>query len=281
MDDVLYYTEEYIFNPYLYPDESSPYYMDILQRDHAFRQCLSLFMATTLGGYLLYFSFSTLDYYLLFDKEYEKHPKFLKNQKYQEIMVSVKSVPVMVFLTLPIFLAEVRGYSLLYDRWDERGVPFLLWSMFLFLMFNDFGIYWIHRYEHHPLVYKHIHKLHHKWLVPTPYASYAFNPIDGFLQSTPYHIFIFLYPLPKYVYLGLFVTVNFWTISIHDGYFKVPEWLEWWINGAAHHSSHHLYFDYNYGQYFTFWDRIGKSFRRPEYDIVEAAKTKKASKKLD
>ncbi|CAG8700345.1 6574_t:CDS:2 [Gigaspora rosea] len=35
------------------------------------------------------------------------------------------------------------------------------------------------------------------------------------------------------------------------------------INGAAHHSLHHLYFNYNYGQYFTLWDKIGGSHRLP------------------
>lgn len=35
------------------------------------------------------------------------------------------------------------------------------------------------------------------------------------------------------------------------------------INSSAHHSVHHLYFNYNYGQYFTFWDRLGGSHRQP------------------
>lgn len=35
------------------------------------------------------------------------------------------------------------------------------------------------------------------------------------------------------------------------------------INSSAHHAVHHLYFNYNYGQYFTLWDRIGGSHRQP------------------
>ena len=35
------------------------------------------------------------------------------------------------------------------------------------------------------------------------------------------------------------------------------------INTSAHHAVHHLYFNYNYGQYFTFWDRLGGSHRQP------------------
>lgn len=35
------------------------------------------------------------------------------------------------------------------------------------------------------------------------------------------------------------------------------------INSSAHHAVHHLYFNFNYGQYFTLWDRLGGSHRQP------------------
>ncbi|EQC27046.1 lathosterol oxidase [Saprolegnia diclina VS20] len=258
MDLVLAAADEYVLTPHVYP-ASWP-------ADDVYRQAISLFFITMLGGYVLYLSFATLSYHFVYDKEYMKHPKFLKNQIWLEMKVSCSAIPVMTLLTLPVFLAEVRGYSFLYDDLDEYGYPYLAFSIFCFMMFNDMAIYWIHRWLHHPLIYKHVHKLHHKWLVPSPFASHAFDPLDGFLQSTPYHIFIFLMPLQKVVYLGLFVLVNFWTISIHDGDFvmdKMPWWFEKIVNGAAHHTDHHLFFTVNYGQYFTLWDHLGGSYREP------------------
>jgi lathosterol oxidase len=117
----------------------------------------------------------------------------------------------------------------------------------------DALIYWIHRWLHHPLLYQPIHKPHHKWIVSTPFASHAFHPADGFLQSTPYHIFVFLFPLNKYLYVGLFIFVNIWTVSIHDGTAYYEGTI---LNGAGHHIIHHSQFNWNYGQYFTFWDRL-------------------------
>ena len=70
-------------------------------------------------------------------------------------------------------------------------------SCFTFIAFTDACIYWIHRFLHHRLVYKHLHKTHHTWKVPTPFASHAFHPMDGFLQSCPYHLYLFLFPLHK------------------------------------------------------------------------------------
>ncbi|XP_041947461.1 lathosterol oxidase isoform X2 [Alosa sapidissima] len=165
----------------------------------------------------------------------------------------------------PTVPTEVRGYSKLYDDVHDSpmGWSGLIFSMVSFLFFTDGCIYWIHRFLHHRLIYKHFHKPHHVWKIPSPFASHAFHPVDGFLQGLPYHIYPFLFPLHKVLYLGLYVFVNIWTISIHDGDYRVPHALQPVVNGSAHHTDHHLFFDYNYGQYFTLWDRIGRSYRYP------------------
>ena len=136
-------------------------------------------------------------------------------------------------------------------------------STLTFILFTDCLIYWIHRGLHSRLLYKRLHKTHHLWKVSTPFASHAFHPVDGFVQSFPYHLYVFLFPMHKYVYLLMFVMVNFWTVSIHDGDFRVPRFLKSMVNGSAHHSDHHMYYNYNYGQFFTLWDKIGGSFRNP------------------
>ncbi len=51
-------------------------------------------------------------------------------------------------------------------------------------------------------------------IVPTPFSSHAFHPVDGWLQSTPYHIFILIFPLNRVLYLVMFVLINFWTIFV-------------------------------------------------------------------
>lgn len=53
---------------------------------------------------------------------------------------------------------------------------------------------------------------------------------------------------------------------IHDGEYIANNPI---INGAACHSIHHLAFNYNYGQYFTLWDRIGGSYRAPEQEMFQ------------
>ena len=209
-------------------------------------------------------SAATFSYFVLFDRRYRKHPSFLPKQELLEIVYASKSIPFMAILTVPLFVLEVRGYSRLYQNVEDKGGwGFVLFSIVAFLMFTDCLIYWIHRGLHHRSLYKYIHKPHHKWIVPTPFASHAFHPVDGFLQSVPYHIYPFIFPLHKVTYLVLFVFVNFWTVSIHDGDYRVPEVLKTYVNGSAHHTDHHVFYKYNYGQFFTLWDRIGGSYRIP------------------
>lgn len=57
-------------------------------------------------------------------------------------------------------------------------------------------------------------------LVPTPFASHAFHPLDGYLQSVPYHLYVYLFPMQKWQYIFMFVFVNCWTVMIHDGKYR-------------------------------------------------------------
>lgn len=177
----------------------------------------------------MYLLGSTLLYHTIYNKSLLKHPKYLPRQIHQEIAQSMFAMPVMAVLTVPFFLAEIHGWTRLYDFPGDTtttttvnfrpplSIPWGIWTFLqypFFILFTDTGIYFIHRFEHHPLIYRFLHKRHHKWIVPTPYASYAFNPLDGWAQSLPYHIFPLLFPLQKCAYMGLFVGVTMWTVFI-------------------------------------------------------------------
>jgi Delta7-sterol 5-desaturase len=262
------YQNKFQYKPgskYLSFEPSSYAYSTSWPRDDIARQAVTLFLITwyvccrtqskrrfivtktnhhvsRLFGAVIYFAFASLSYVFIFDKNTFNHPKYLKNQVRLEIQQTLRSLPVMAIFTTPFFLAEVRGYSKMYDTtMDGPGLWYNYLQFPIFILFTDFFIYWIHRGEHHPRFYKHIHKPHHKWIMPTPYASHAFHPMDGFVQSIPYHVFPFIFPLQKFAYVILFVFINVWTVMIHDGEYIADSPI---INGAACHTLHHLYCQY-------------------------------------
>ncbi|KAH7308213.1 hypothetical protein B0I35DRAFT_361073 [Stachybotrys elegans] len=270
---------------YLYLEPTEAAYLSAWPRHNPVRQLITLFLITWIFGLVVYFVFATLSYVLIFDKRTLNHPKFVKNQIPLEIISTMKALPVIAMITAPIFWIEVRGHSKLYDATEDGpGFWYDIAQFPFFLLFTDFCIYWVHRGLHHPSIYKALHKLHHKWIMPTPFASHAFHPLDGFAQSAPYHLFPFLFPLSKIAYIVLFVFVNFWSIMIHDGEYLTDNPV---INGAACHSLHHSRFEVNYGQFFTGFDRLGGTYRKPEAwmferDIKMSQKTWRAeSKQVD
>ncbi|CAH6721503.1 delta(7)-sterol 5(6)-desaturase [[Candida] jaroonii] len=250
-----------------------------LCRSNIVREFLTMTVLLTIAGWLAYFSVATLAYFTIFDKKIFNHPRYLKNQISLEIHRAFTAIPVMVLLTVPLVLLELKGYSKLHgslsDVFDDKKL--LIFQSISFIMFTDCGIYFIHRWLHVPWVYKLLHKPHHKWIVCTPFASHAFHPVDGWFQSLPYHLYPLLFPLHKVLYLGLFTFVNFWTVMIHDGAYFSNDPV---VNGTACHTVHHLYFNYNYGQFTTLWDRLGRSYRRPD-DSLFIRNNKEEKKQWD
>ena len=257
MDLILGLADKYVLN-HVYPST--------WPIDNFWRQSLSLYVIVTLGGYFMYFVIGSLDFFILYDKNNLKDKRILKNQIRKEMASSCFSIPMMGFFSLPFYMVSIRGYSKLYYYPTEEngGVGYMIFSVILYLAFTDFAIYWIHRFLHtFPWLYKNIHKEHHKWIVVTPYACFAFHPIDGTSQSVPYLIFPWFFPIQKVLYVCLYVFVMLWTVAIHDKFSFVRNVV---VNGSAHHNLHHTHYMYNYGQFFTFWDRVGGSFRQPKWD---------------
>ena len=296
MDLVLDVVDRNLLTPHVYPS-SWP-------EDNIFRQLLTLTVTLVAGGWILYIVTASIGYLFFFDKRCKLHPNYLPNQVSLEITYAFCSIPFMAVATVPLFLLEVRGYSKLYSditinsvldansTQEEQfmlgslmdGWPFVIISIIAFIMFTDCFIYWIHRALHHRFLYTRFHKMHHMWKVTTPFASHSLHPVDGYIQGIPYHIYPFLFPLHKITYLCLFIGINLWAVSIHDSDYRVPTFLQPFVNGSAHHTDHHLLFNYNYGQFFTLWDRIGGSFRYPtvlseksldEMDMMKERKLKK------
>lgn len=192
-----------------------------------------------------------------------------------EVWVSTWSLFIMAGMTAIIDLYFLLGGSSLYTDISEYGWTYFFISPILFLMFTDTLIYWIHRILHWPSVYW-LHKLHHKYKETTPWSAFSFHPLDGFAQSVPYHIFAYTFPMHSRLYLFTLFCVGLWTVNIHDRMtLRIPG-----VNGAAHHTIHHTKFNYNYGQYTTFWDQIFGTYKDPlvqwpyELDEVEIQKEK-------
>ena len=167
-------------------------------------------------------------------------------------------------------LTKVYFYVDEVGGWAFYGVYFVL-----YIALVEFGIYWMHRTLHeNKFLFKYVHKLHHKYSSPltlTPWASIAFNPLDGILQASPYVFFLFFVPVHYFTHVFMLFFSGVWATNIHDAVSGDSEP----IMGAKYHTIHHTHYHYNYGQFFTFWDSYYGTLKLPSAASDPVDKTKK------
>jgi lathosterol oxidase len=131
------------------------------QRHGIWRQSISIFFVTWLSSSLFYLLFGTVCYHRNFDRALKKEPKFRPNQIRSEMVDSLWALLVLNALTVPIFVAQVRGLARIY-AFGTGSVWYEVAQYPLFVLFSDTCMYWLHRVFHHPVLFRMAHHKHHR-----------------------------------------------------------------------------------------------------------------------
>jgi len=151
-------------------------------------------------------------------------------------------------------------------------------SLFISMLIHETYYYWLHRWMHIPSVFRIIHKTHHDSNTTSAWTAFSFHPIEGLLQSIILPAIIIFLPMHVSVLLLQLTLMTFSSVIYHLEIESYPanfhkHFIGKWIIGATHHSLHHKQFRYNYGLYFTFWDKIIKT-ESPKFSALFEEKTK-------
>ena len=225
-----------------------------------------------IGSIIVYYGVAAIFHYFCYvhpiSKEtFEKRGRVRPSSKIMWDQVKLAQASMILYVMLPVvdeFLVE-SGWTRAYFTIAEIGG----WSnyimyMVLYFALVEIGIYWMHRTLHtNKWMYKNIHMLHHKYNKPetlTPWASIAFHPLDGILQASPYVGALPIVPCHYLTHFFLLFFSAIWATYIHDAMdLNIDP-----IMGSKYHTVHHTHYIYNYGQVFTFCDRIWGTFREPD-----------------
>src|SRR6187401_2394905 len=216
-----------------------------------------------------------LIFYVLLKRKisYKKiQSKFPKWSDYgREICFS--TISVIIFSFPPLFLLyvdSIRPHTTFYENISDYGWIYFISAFPIMILLHDTYFYWVHRIMHHPKLFKIFHLVHHKSHNPSPWAAYAFHPLEAFVEAFIFVIFLFTIPVHTVHLMLFFIFSLVYNVYGHLGFELYPigfnkHWFGKWMNTSVSHNLHHQYFNGNYGLYFTIWDRLMGTLRA-DYD---------------
>jgi Delta7-sterol 5-desaturase len=190
----------------------------------------------------------------------------------REIAYSVSTM--LIFAFVPLFIIKnpaISPYTSYYTDMEKYGRFYFFAAFPLMFIIHDTYFYWMHRLMHHPKLFRIFHLVHHHSTNPSPWAAYAFHPLEAIVEVGIFVVFLFTIPIHR-VHLPVFFLLSIiYNVYGHTGYEIYPKgfsrhWLGRWINTSVNHNLHHQYFKGNYGLYFLFWDRVMGTIRE-DYDV--------------
>ncbi|CAK5269877.1 unnamed protein product [Mycena citricolor] len=175
----------------------------------------------------------------------------------------------------------MRTYEIPFPHWKE-----MLPQVGMFFVFEDMFHFFAHSALHYGALYKHIHKVHHKYSAPFGLAAEYAHPAEVAILGAgtiggPVIYCMFtnnLHIVTVYIWIVLKL---FQAVDAHNFPWSLQHILPFW-SGAEHHDFHHMAFTNNYATSFRWCDRLfGTDDKYRAYRArVEAAKKamKNASK---
>ncbi len=156
-----------------------------------------------------------------------------------------------------VSIAIFGGYGALTLWLDRHGFTRITWELtatglavdlLVFTIWNEVHFYACHRVLHTRWLFRHVHFMHHRSRVPTPFSTYSFHPVEATMLGS------------VMVTLQLFYDLSFWAVITypmvslamntlgHLNYSVLPG--RWWtapLRASEHHSLHHRKVNGNYG----------------------------------
>jgi lathosterol oxidase len=231
---------------------------------------------TLIGGrYFIVAGFAFLFFYIILKRVLESKKIQQRFPKYTDYLreIGYSSLTIFIFGAVPVFFIyneNVSKYTLLYKNIDEYGW-FYFWSVFPIMLFlHDTYFYWMHRMMHHKRLFKLFHLVHHQSTNPSPWAAYAFHPLEAIVEAGILVVFLFVLPMHRLHFFLFFMFMILYNVYGHLGWELYPKnfnktKIGRWINTSVCHNQHHQFFKGNYGLYFLIWDRWMGTLRE-DYD---------------
>ena len=238
-----------------------------------FRDCerLSFVICTTILLETIFWTFVT--YYMVIINQWNlfglKKYAIKNKAPYptdKEISAACEDVVLNHFLIRPTILLLVFPYIRSVLDFSTENLPnvwTIMWQFAFCMQVDDFFFYWGHRFAHHKLLYKYIHKRHHEFKHPIAISVEWAHPLEDALVNTFPTVVGSLVLRSHVLVFWLYVGCKLWqSIDAHSS-FDLPFPFSPWsavpaigMDCSSAHHAHHSINTGNYGGFFSFWDWV-------------------------
>ena len=190
----------------------------------------------------------------------------------REVFYSLLTAFIFALNGVFIYVSMANGWTLIYTDFADYGWLYGAFSLAVAIVLHDAYFYWTHRLMHHPRMFERFHRLHHESHSPSPWAAYAFAPVEAVIQAMFLTILIFILPLHVTVIYLFMLHMIVRNVVGHSGFELFPRGMPAHavlgvLTTNTHHDLHHSSMGSNYGLYFTWWDRLAGT-EHPDYREV-------------
>lgn len=186
----------------------------------------------------------------------------------REILLSLRTICVFAVVGM-LTMAGFRS-GILHEPAHPANIAFAAAYVALMVVAHDAYFYWTHRMMHHPRLFRSFHRSHHRTITPTPWAAYAFDVPEAAVMALFMPLWLIIVPTPGAAIFAFLTIMIIRNVMGHAGLeLHARGWASHpvlkWISTTTHHDLHHSGgFNYNYGFYFTFWDKVMRT-ENPDY----------------
>jgi lathosterol oxidase len=101
-----------------------------------------------------------------------------------------------------IVVATRAGWGVMYFDIAKYGWAYYAFTHLLLLYLHDAYYFFEHLLMHRPFFYRRFHYIHHAFKNPSPFAGYAFHPLEGVLKAAFIPLVALVVPL-HYSVIGI------------------------------------------------------------------------------
>ncbi len=181
-------------------------------------------------------------------------------QMRREILASLRTVLIFALSGTGIVAGAMAGIFQIYPAIGDHGATWLVVSTVLIIVAHDAYFYWVHRALHRLGMLRRFHRLHHRSYNPTPFTSYTFDIGEALANAVFLPVALLLIPMLPIALLVFTSHMMLRNALGHSGVEIFPARrdgtpLFGWMTTVTHHDLHHSVAGYNFGLYFSWWDR--------------------------